>query len=182
MNLAESAEFNAGVNLSRGDRGVPEHFLNNTKIGAPRQQVRREAVTEGVRTDLRGETRLRGVRFDDRPESNPRQRAAPSGHEDRLGGGPPCRKNRTIALKIRNQCLAGARAERNDTFLVPLANAACHSSLKIEIHRPEAAHLGRPATRCVEGFKSSAITASDRRLATRRVQQALDGGGPENRG
>ena len=56
VNLAEPAQLDAGVYLRGCDRGMAEHLLNGAKVGPAREQVRGEAVAQGVRADCSGKS------------------------------------------------------------------------------------------------------------------------------
>ena len=73
MDLAESTQFNACIDLSRCNRRVPEHLLDDAEVGAAGQQVGREAMAERVRADLSMESGGLNVRLDQPPEPDPRK-------------------------------------------------------------------------------------------------------------
>ena len=50
--ILEESVVKVCVNLSRGDLGVPEHFLNRPQIGTTLNQVGGETVPECVWTDI----------------------------------------------------------------------------------------------------------------------------------
>lgn len=52
MNFFQSFIGNVGIDLSSGDRGVAEHRLNRTDIGAVHEEIGRETVAEGMRMDI----------------------------------------------------------------------------------------------------------------------------------
>ena len=51
MNRLELAAIDLGVNLGRGDGGVAEHLLDDTEIGASRQQMGCKGVAQLMRVD-----------------------------------------------------------------------------------------------------------------------------------
>jgi len=67
MNLAKSAQFDAGVDLGRRNRGMAKHFLDNAQIGTTRKKMCREAMSERMRTDITREPGCLGVTFHNLP-------------------------------------------------------------------------------------------------------------------
>ena len=67
MDRLEPRGVDMGVDLSRRDAGVPEHFLNLAQVCAPREKVRRETVSEGMRTDVFRRAHPRRVSFEKFP-------------------------------------------------------------------------------------------------------------------
>ena len=65
------------VDLCRRQIGVAEHDLDRAQIGAPLEQVRGERVAQDVRAEVAAQAGRPTVRFEDLPEPDPRQRAAP---------------------------------------------------------------------------------------------------------
>ena len=51
MDFLEPRVIDVGVDLCGCDARVAEHFLHLAKIGAPRDEMRREAVAHGVRAN-----------------------------------------------------------------------------------------------------------------------------------
>src|SRR4051812_33838386 len=70
-----------GINLGRGDVGVPEHGLDATEVGPALEQVRGERMPQLVRRNRLGDAHLSGVSHDEFPKSLPRKRLAPRGEE-----------------------------------------------------------------------------------------------------
>ena len=65
MDGAESVLVDVGVDLSGGDVGVAEHFLDNAKVGTVVEEVGGEAVAELVGMDFLGEACGGGAFVDD---------------------------------------------------------------------------------------------------------------------
>jgi hypothetical protein len=61
-----------GINLRRRDVGVPEHFLDDSQIGAVPEQMSRETMPEQVRIDIRLESGTPRNRLDDLPDAHGR--------------------------------------------------------------------------------------------------------------
>lgn len=74
MNLLQAFVGNVGVNLRRGDRGMPEHGLDAADVGAVYEKIRSEAVAERVRMYVLHDAGLLSVELDealDAPRSEP---------------------------------------------------------------------------------------------------------------
>jgi len=52
MHSFQSLLIDMRIDLRRRNIGVPEHFLDDAKIGAVAQQVRRKAVSQKVRVNV----------------------------------------------------------------------------------------------------------------------------------
>ena len=65
--------FDVCVDLRGRNAGVTEHFLEGTDFGAAGQHVRREAVSQCVRTDAFSAADSFGVFFDDAPHRDSRK-------------------------------------------------------------------------------------------------------------
>ena len=77
VDLAETAELDPCVDLGRRDRGMSEHFLDDAKVRASRQQMSREAVPERMWANRHIQAGCRGMNLHESPEPDPTHR--PSG-------------------------------------------------------------------------------------------------------
>jgi hypothetical protein len=100
VHLLEPAEFDAGVNLGRRNRRMPQHFLDGPEVRPTGQQVSREAVSQGMWADRPFESRGPGMQLHDPPEAHARERAARPRHEHGLGLGVPSDHRGTIVLQV----------------------------------------------------------------------------------
>ena len=57
------------VNLRGRNVGVAEHFLDDAQIGAVAEQMRGKAVPEQMRINVRFQSGMFGVLFDDLPDA-----------------------------------------------------------------------------------------------------------------
>ena len=71
MNFSEPAQLDPGVDLGCGDRGVSEHLLHGTKVGASRQEVSGKAMSERMGAHVSAQARRLRVALDNLPETNP---------------------------------------------------------------------------------------------------------------
>src|SRR4051812_44898221 len=65
----EFCRTHASINLSRGNVGMPEKFLNTTKVGSPLEHMRSKGVTKDVRMHLLFKLQLFSVSFQNLPKS-----------------------------------------------------------------------------------------------------------------
>ena len=72
-----------GVDLGRGDRGVPEHFLHRPQIHLSLERVGGKRVAQGMRRDIE-QSDLFGVLSEHQPESLARDRSPPAVQEEKL--------------------------------------------------------------------------------------------------
>ena len=68
VGLANPILRDVSVNFGGSDVGVPEQRLNAAKIGAARQEMRRERVAQLVRVDVAAEPRTSRRASDDLPK------------------------------------------------------------------------------------------------------------------
>ena len=88
VDFLEPAEFDPGVDLSGRDGGVTQHLLDGAEVGSPGEEVGGEAVSQRVRAHLGLQAGGLRVAFHDRPEADPRERAARFGDENLGDRGP----------------------------------------------------------------------------------------------
>ena len=120
--LLELLHRNVGVPLGGAQRGVPEHLLHFTQIGAAVEHMGRGTVPQGVRTDVRN-TRLASLAMYDLPDNPLVDPAAPATKEQRLPRKIACKRGAS-GLQPLVQSTRRRRSERNDTLLIPLAGDA----------------------------------------------------------
>lgn len=70
VNVFEAGGVHVGIDLRGADIGVTEEFLDDAEIGAAREQVGCEGVTEDVGVNV-CEAGHRGVLLDDLPDGDP---------------------------------------------------------------------------------------------------------------
>jgi hypothetical protein len=74
--LQQSPIFYLGINLSRGNIGMAEHFLNDAQVSAPGEQMSGEGMTEQMGLHGGFNTCQDGVLFSHQPDGLPRNRPA----------------------------------------------------------------------------------------------------------
>ena len=67
VDFLQSRVFNVGIDLRRLNTGMPQHFLHQSQVGATRQEVSRETVSQTVGTDVGIDTGTPGVHLDQSP-------------------------------------------------------------------------------------------------------------------
>ena len=71
---AEVFPIHVGINLSGGEIGVSQHLLDGTQICAAFEQVSRETMPQGVRSDPLGDAGTLGRSLHYSPGAYPRKR------------------------------------------------------------------------------------------------------------
>jgi hypothetical protein len=105
---------------------VAEHLLHAAQVGTAFQQMRRERVAEQVGVDAsRFETGLRGAFAEDQERSCARERPSLRVQKQLRTMAPV--EVRTPTGEVTAECLHGLAANRDDSFLVALADAAHES-------------------------------------------------------
>ncbi len=69
MNLLEPGRVEMRVNLGGGDIRMSQHQLQSPQIGALPEQMGGKGMPEGVRAQMRRQTGLPGIAFEDFPET-----------------------------------------------------------------------------------------------------------------
>src|SRR5437867_3361477 len=88
MHLAQVLTIDVGVDLRRGDVGVPKHLLYRTKIRAALQEMGRERVSQCVRGDALGDPGALHVLREDLPGAHPGERRAAGVEKERAPRAP----------------------------------------------------------------------------------------------
>jgi hypothetical protein len=89
VNFAEAVSGDVSIDFGRCDRGVAEEFLDDAKVSAVFEEVRREAVTEHVRGDISSDPRTANALFDAKPKGDGSKGSAAPGEKD-IGGRAWC--------------------------------------------------------------------------------------------
>ena len=76
MNIPQPLAGHVRVNFGRADVSMAEHFLDDAQVGAIFQKVRREAVTQHVRSDVAGDAGVFHAAFYALPHRDRRERRA----------------------------------------------------------------------------------------------------------
>jgi len=71
VGAAEAFDADVGVDLSGGDVGVAEHFLDGAEVGTVVEEMGRKGVAEHVRGDILTDVGGSGAAFDDLPHTGP---------------------------------------------------------------------------------------------------------------
>ena len=79
----KAGAVDVGVDLRRGDVGVPEQELHHAQVGSAREQVGREAVPQHVRVDVPEACRPRHT-LDDLPDRDSLERSARVGDDENV--------------------------------------------------------------------------------------------------
>ena len=121
------------VDLRRADVFVSEHRLDGPQIGTALQELRGEAVAEGVRTDALLDTRLLGIRLDIDEERDAAEVLAASQGDEHVVFLARLYRDALPHDEPLPQLLDGALADGNQPLLPPLAVNADVPLLEIEL-------------------------------------------------
>lgn len=151
---------------------MPEQFLNDAQIGAPTEEVRREAVPQDVRGNALEQAALSAVSLDQHPKGDPFQRFAGSGQEKDFG---------TMAIEfgaaggqvVLNR-FDGGPSERDDAFLHSLAQNPDTFDFEIGVAELEVAEFAGAEARRVEEFEDRNITTEERAFRIGRADELID--------
>src|SRR4249919_1962341 len=83
VRVAQAGRIDASVDLRGRDRGVAEQLLDRAQVGAALEQVRGEAVSQGVRGDATGERGLADPEAETAGDVGAGEAAAALGEEKR---------------------------------------------------------------------------------------------------
>ena len=171
VQLAPPPVGHVRVQLGRREIGVAEHLLHGAEIGAAFEQVRRERVAQEVRMDAaRLESRLLGELAQDEEDAGPRERPAARVEEElhpRLA-----LEMRAAVREVAAQRVDRGTADRDDAFLVPLADAADEAVLEVDGVLVEPGRLAHAQAAAVEELDERAVAHRERRRSRRRRRAA----------
>src|SRR5437764_11632008 len=145
VELAATAVADVRVELSGGEVGVAEHFLDAAEISSAFEQVRGERVPEQVRVDpFRFETRLLGQPAQHEEHSCARQASAFRVEKELRPVAPV--EVRTSAREIAPERIRRGPAKRHDPLLCALAGSSAEALLEIDVclPRPTASPTRQP--------------------------------------
>src|SRR2546428_10717155 len=133
------------VDLRRREIGVAEHHLNRAQIGAAFEQMRCEGMPHDVRAERTRQAPLTPVPFEDLPEADARQRAAPRVDKQDLAN-PARSANGANQLRPRLAMVPanpvrGLLADWNQPLLTALPYARHVLLIEVEIGQPDADEL-----------------------------------------
>ena len=85
VNGLETILIDMRIDLSRGDIAMAKQFLHDAQVGPAANQVRGEAMPEGMRADGLQQAALSAVFFDEHPQTDALQRLTGAGKKESLG-------------------------------------------------------------------------------------------------
>src|ERR671930_141741 len=116
VRLAHVVGRDVRVHLRRLDRGVAEHLLDASQVGAALDEMRGEGVPQGVRRHVLLDADAAGVVADELEHGLPGDAAAAVGQEEHVAAlhSPEVL---AAALEVRQRCVDCALSHRNDALL-----------------------------------------------------------------
>ena len=131
VQLAPPAIGYVRIELRRRQIRVPEHLLDGAQVRASFEQVRCKRVPQEVRVDAFGlEPGLRGQAAEDEEDSGASEWSAACIEEELLSVAPL--EERPAASKVEAEGLRRLASDRNDAFLIPLAEAPDEPVLEVD--------------------------------------------------
>ena len=121
MDLLEALARDVGVDFGGADARMAQHFLDDAEVGAVLEQVRREAVPEHVRSNVFIDATTFDALFDVQPKGHAGESGAATGEENSAGGAG-FDELWARGAEVTFERGDGGFADRDDAFLVPLAN------------------------------------------------------------
>src|SRR5918992_1447800 len=120
-----------GIELRGAKVGVSEHLLDAAQIGSSFEEGGGEGMAEQVRVDALGvQPRLDGQAAEDEERAGAGQRSALRVQEELWAVAPV--EVGAAAAEIAAERLGGLATDRDDAFLVTLADAAHESVLEVD--------------------------------------------------
>src|SRR6185437_751259 len=141
VNAGEVLEVKVGVDLGRGDVGMPQQFLYPAQLGAGLEQVRGEGMAEKMRIDMGGEALAARPVRDPQLDRPPPEAPPGAADEERL-----LLRSREVRA-LGEPLLEGANghaAHRHPARLASLAEHIDHAVAQIETRRVEPHDLRQP--------------------------------------
>ena len=174
----QSVDAHVGVALRRREARVAEELLDRPQVGAGVEEVRRAAVAERVRVEIRAIGSEGAVAADDVLDLACRQRRAVPAEEE--SARVLCAFALASHRRPRGEPLDESRvrgpAERHDALLVALADRADGSSVEVDAVEREPRELADTEPAGVEHLEHRAIArlepVGSRRVGGRRLDDA----------
>ena len=152
---------------------MAEHHLHRSAVGAALEEVGREGVPQHVRTQAALEAGTPAVLLEILPESLARHRRAAAVHEQG-GRRPAAHQARPRAVQPVAQALDRHPAQRHETLLAPLPEAAQHAAVEIDVARADRHQLGDPEPGGIQHLEHRGVAPPERAGPVGGRQQAID--------
>jgi len=127
----EAFLIDVGVDLSGGDIGVAEEFLDDSEVGAVFEKVGGEGVAQEVRVDVLVDAGTFGAFFDDLADSVRRKLASTDGEED-LRGGFGFYQGGALAGEVSVEGVFGAPSDGDEAGFVSFTGNAEEVVVEVE--------------------------------------------------
>src|SRR5579859_3442857 len=128
MRVFQAALIDMGVDLRRRNIRVAEHLLDDAQVAAVIEQMAGEAVPQRVRRDVFRDAGAARIFLDEHPDGFSTERLA-ARRDKHLAETVGFRERTARSLEITLNPFNGLLADRDDAFLVALADRAQEASL-----------------------------------------------------
>ena len=173
VNLPQELVVDVGINLSGGNIGVPEQFLDHPQVGSVLEEVGGEGVAQEVRVDVLFDPGLVGAFLHNFPDPIGTEWSAAHGEED-LGGSVAPDELGALVGQIAFQGGTGPTTHRNNAGLVALAGDSEEAILEVQRLQAGGADFGEAQAGGVEEFQNGEVAATERPGGVDGFQQSYD--------
>src|SRR5467141_211447 len=174
VNLLQPLFDDVGVNLGGRNIRMPEHELNGPEVRSALEQVRGKTMPQHVRRKSHTHARLASIGRKYLPDADAAQRRSAAIHEQRRTAGYFAEQLRPGVAEILFDDGERLLANRNNAFLVALADAANTADLGIEIGDAQPSELRYTQAGRVQNLEHGAVPQAERSLRIGLAEHALD--------
>ena len=174
VGIFEPALVNVSINLRCRDVSVTEHLLDDAKIGAIIQEVRRKTVSQGVGCDVFGDSSMACVLLDEMPNRLATEWTAARGQKHFGAIAAILADQGTRLLKIALYPADRLFADRHDPLLAAFADSPQESGFKINFAQCQFRSLADAQARCIHQFEHGFVTQAEFRACWGSGQEAFD--------
>src|SRR4029453_4427074 len=152
---------------------MAQHFLDDAKIGAVAQEMRRETVPQKVRINVLFESGPARIFLHDLPDTPGCYFGAALGKKN-LAAAAALHEFRALGGQVSSQRFARLATHRHKAGLVPLTGHAYNSLFEVKILKTRVCQLGNTQTACVKHLDHRSIAHPVKRIRVNLFQELLD--------
>jgi hypothetical protein len=141
VNVAKTVGGDVGIDFGGGDGGVAEEFLDDAEISAVLEQVRGEAVSEHMRSDVTFDAGHAGAFLDAQPKRHRGERSSALGEEN-IPGRMEAHELGAGRFKVELERLDGFASDRHSAFFVAFAENGDEAGIEVELFESDLAEFG----------------------------------------
>ena len=172
MDALEAVAVHVGVNLRCGNVGMTQHLLNHAEVGAIFQEVRGKTVAQHVRADMLGDAGAFGAAVHEFPQGHAAQLPAAVAQEHRARRVGPYQL-RTHPVQIQFQPFQRLAADRDDAFLVALANHTQEAGLEVNVLQLQPGQFGCAQPAGIHDLEDRLVAHRTRVVTCRQLKQLI---------